>query len=76
MEEIERALDELTLKSLNTERVIIQSTEFCAEFFKLLSKYFRQNPADQKWTTGHAETKRKVGDRRFENILKFKEFRT
>jgi hypothetical protein len=75
MEEIDRALDELTLKSLNTERVIIQSTDFC-EFFKLLSKYFRQNPADQKWTTGHAETKRKVGDRRFENILKLYEFRT
>jgi hypothetical protein len=28
MEEMERALDELTQKSLNTERVIIQSTDF------------------------------------------------
>ena len=32
---MERALDELTLKSLNTERVIIQSTDFLCLIFKI-----------------------------------------
>jgi hypothetical protein len=33
MEEMERALDELTQKSLNTERVILQSTDFLCIIF-------------------------------------------